>query len=128
MDIGILQGEQTTDLTSCREAILSNEYADYLISYNGDQADVQAYFAGQCLKFIDDYLAVVTVPREDTNLMDVVTQLYYMIPKCYGLMDPTSLEESGIIRVQNQPVLRLRGEGTLIGVIDTGERVIIMSS
>lgn len=37
-----------------------------------------------------------------------------------GLLDTESLEASGIYQVQNQPYLRLRGSGVLIGFVDTG--------
>lgn len=53
---------------------------------------------------------------------------YSSIPKCYGLMNAASLEESGITRLQNIPTLSLKGQGVFIAVIDTGERVIILSS
>ncbi|MBP1737297.1 MAG: peptidase family protein [Oscillospiraceae bacterium] len=37
-----------------------------------------------------------------------------------GLMDRADLEAAGIIQVQQQPYLDLRGRGVLIGIIDTG--------
>ncbi|HHT54435.1 MAG TPA: S8 family peptidase [Clostridiales bacterium] len=37
-----------------------------------------------------------------------------------GLLDRPSLEASGIIQVQEQPFLQLRGQGVLIGFVDTG--------
>ena len=45
---------------------------------------------------------------------------YGAIPKCFGLLDTTSLETSGIIKMQNIPTLSLTGQGVLIAVIDTG--------
>ena len=45
---------------------------------------------------------------------------YTAIPKAFGLMDTTSIESTGALRLQNQPVLTLRGQGVLIGIIDTG--------
>ena len=41
--------------------------------------------------------------------------------------DPGSLIASGITQVQREP-LNLTGRGVIVCVIDTGERVIIMSS
>ncbi len=38
----------------------------------------------------------------------------------YGLLDMESLEASGIYQVQQQPYLNLRGQGVLIGLVDTG--------
>lgn len=45
---------------------------------------------------------------------------YAAIPKCYGLLDSTSLEVSGIIKLQNQPTLSLTGQGVFVAIIDTG--------
>lgn len=38
----------------------------------------------------------------------------------YGLLDREALEASGILQVQEQPFLDLRGNGTLLGFVDTG--------
>lgn len=43
-----------------------------------------------------------------------------MIPFVMGLLDTESLEEAGIIEVQQQPYLDLKGRGVLIGFVDTG--------
>ena len=45
---------------------------------------------------------------------------YNTIPKLFTLLDLESLEASGILAVQNQPVLGLKGQDVLIGFIDTG--------
>lgn len=120
MDTNIGQDNFDLNDVRCRDRILSDDYADYVISYNGDTEFLEEYFQGDCLKILDNYLAIVNLPRQNVDLMSVIIQSYYLIPKCYGLMDTTSLEESGIIKTQNQPVLNLRGRDTLIGVIDTG--------
>ncbi|MBQ8147734.1 MAG: S8 family peptidase [Lachnospiraceae bacterium] len=105
---------------NCKERILSNDYADYIVSNNGDADGLRSFFQGECVKVLDDNLALVNLERLDIDLMTVITQLYYMVPKCYGPMDTTSMEESGILKVQNQPVLSLRGRKILVGIIDTG--------
>lgn len=45
---------------------------------------------------------------------------YYSIPKLYTLLDTSSMEAAGILPVFQQPALNNRGEGVLIGLIDTG--------
>lgn len=45
---------------------------------------------------------------------------YNAIPKCYGLMTTAELEEIGLLRLQRYPQLSLRGQGSLVAVIDTG--------
>lgn len=42
------------------------------------------------------------------------------IPFVLGLLDIASLEGSGILQVQQQPYLDLKGSGVLIGIVDTG--------
>lgn len=41
-------------------------------------------------------------------------------PKALGLLDNTALDLAGIIPVQEQPYLALRGSGVLFGFVDTG--------
>lgn len=41
-------------------------------------------------------------------------------PLILGLLDRANLEAAGIIQVQEQPFLDLRGSGVLIGIVDTG--------
>ncbi len=105
---------------TCRDRITSNDYADYIVSYYENRGQVETYFRNECLRFIDNNLAIVTIDRTDIDMMSVIATLYYMVPKCYGLMDTGSIEESGIYKVQNQPVLNLRGRNVLVGIIDTG--------
>lgn len=114
------QTEFGLERTDCRDRILSDEFGEYIISYDGDASRLRQIFTGECLQILDDNLAIVTINRKDTNLMELISQLYYMLPKCYGLMDTTSMEESGILKTQNQPVLNLKGRNVLVGVIDTG--------
>ena len=49
-----------------------------------------------------------------------IQQGYYSVPKLYGLMDTTSFDASGITATLNQPLLNVRGQGVLIGFLDTG--------
>ena len=120
MDLNLNNNSGNNTRINCKERILSNEYADYVISYNGDIEQLQNYFQGECLRILDNQLALVSISREDVDFMAVVAQVYYMLPKCYALMDTTSMEESGILKVQNQPVLNLKGRKILVGIIDTG--------
>lgn len=43
-----------------------------------------------------------------------------IIPYVMGLLDADSLEQAGILQVQQQPYLDLKGSGVLIGIVDTG--------
>ena len=52
-----------------------------------------------------------------------------IIPHCYGLLSSDQvLESTGVYQARRQSGLNLFGQGVLVGFIDTGERVIILSS
>lgn len=56
----------------------------------------------------------------DSIIAEIGADEVSMFPIVMGLLDLQSLNAAGILRVQNQPYLELRGQGTLIGFIDTG--------
>ncbi|MCI5856465.1 MAG: S8 family peptidase [Agathobacter sp.] len=58
----------------------------------------------------------------DVPPLSIADYAYSAIPKCYGLVNSTSLEASGILRLQRQPILSLLGQGVFVAVIDTGIR------
>ena len=51
---------------------------------------------------------------------DIGSGITTALPLACGLLDRVSLESAGIIQVQNQPFLDLKGRGVLVGIIDTG--------
>jgi len=58
--------------------------------------------------------------RANDLLADIGTASIELFPEALTLLGRSSLEAANIIRVQQQPHLDLRGQGTLIGIIDTG--------
>ena len=50
----------------------------------------------------------------------ITSDEFGMFPVILGLLDRQSLDAAGIMKVQQHPFLNLRGQGTLIGFIDTG--------
>ncbi|MBQ7776215.1 MAG: hypothetical protein IJ379_09865 [Lachnospiraceae bacterium] len=119
----------------CKEKILSDEYADGVVDFPVEglirEGDDVCY-----IKLDDRYYVVYQNRALTPDFLEGAFQYQY-IPKLYGLMqtgvlpnsifDPSSLVNSGIRQLQGQP-LNLRGQGVIIAIIDTGERVIIMSS
>lgn len=73
-----------------------------------------------CKQPVNGKYAIWYYRREDIPLSVIAEFPYSAIPKCYGLLDTTSLEVSGIIKMQNLPTLSLTGQGVFIAVIDTG--------
>lgn len=104
-------------MPDCREQVYSNDYFDFIIPY-GVEAEVPV--SGGCTQRVAEEFDIFFYPRLGLPPLSLGAYTYTAIPKCYGLLDTTALEVSGIIRMQDQPVLSLKGEGVLVGFIDTG--------
>ncbi len=111
-------------------SIISNEYFDYITDYILEDELISPNL-DYCFVEINEQFRINYVNRAQLPELRVSTYYYYGIPNLYGLMqeefDTLNLSAADIYQVQ-QPPLQLTGQGVLIGFIDTGERVIIMSS
>lgn len=117
---------------TCREKIISNEYADLITDYvMADELSVSSP-VDFCFHEIDEGYGVANVNRTMIPPMSISVYGYTAIPAIYGLMQieggiggdifrPENLAETGNIRVQNPP-LSLQGAGVILGFIDTGIR------
>ncbi len=104
---------------NCRDYALSEDYAEFIIEY-GQNLEQLTAIQNTCNAPLNTTHAVVYTPIN--SLPDNLIQIYgYGIyPSCFGLMDTGSLEASGVTRIRNIPGFSLRGEGILVGLIDTG--------
>lgn len=108
-------------MPSCDIHVQSEEFADFIVRYNNaPRESVYEMTGSNCIDFVNNDFAVAYVPLEEVEPISIERQSYGAIPKLYGLMDTTSMEASGITQTFAQPNLNLRGEGILIGIIDTG--------
>ncbi len=103
----------------CRDRILSDNYADFMLKYGQPFEDISTKL-NVCYNMINYdivnvYTPVAEVPKDFIHLYG-----YGTYPSCYGLLDIASIAASGIERARNIPSLNLRGQGVLIGIIDTG--------
>ena len=106
-------------MPSIGEMILSESYADIILpSYTGFLTDYKERGA----QIFNNYYGMVHYPLEEELFQNYYEYgfFYNTIPKLFTLLDLESLEASGILAVQNQPVLGLKGQDVLIGFIDTG--------
>lgn len=115
-------------MPDCAEIILSEEYADFIARYSTSREDVMNQYGEQCPQFVNDRYMSVYAAIDSIAPVNVENQIYSSIPKLYGLMDTTAVAATGAIRLQNQTGFELTGRDVIVGFIDTGERVIIMSS
>jgi subtilisin family serine protease len=105
--------------TEDRERIISEEYADLLINYSGDQ-NILNQFQNATIHIINFFYAMVHVPIAEITDALIVEMGYSVLPSLFGLISQASLEASGIIRLRNIPNFNLRGQGVLVGIIDSG--------
>lgn len=102
-----------------RERIISEDYADLIIEWNGDPSAFDR-FPDTTVQIINAQYAFVHVPVSFIT-QDIVYRMgYSVLPTCFGIISQSSLESSGIFRLRNIPIFNLRGQGVLIGIIDTG--------
>lgn len=103
----------------CLEKILSNDYADYYIRYVN--IDNYTYDEGDaCIIPVDQYYGVIYFNRAQTGAPAYTLSNYSRYPSLYTLLDTSSMISTGVLSAQEQPVLNLRGQGVMIGFIDTG--------
>lgn len=103
----------------CRQYIISDEYADFIVE-NGSPLSRFLAIENTCQTPLTNSHTAVYVPIANIPDNMIQTYGYGVFPSCFGLMDTGSLESSGITKIRNIPVFNLRGNGTLVGIIDTG--------
>jgi len=113
----ILKGELMTPEE--RNRIVSYEYADILVEYNGDMS-VFERFQNATIQIINLAFGVVHVPIIQITGLSILQLGYAAMPTCFGMISEASLNASGITKLRNTPNFDLRGQGVLIGIIDSG--------
>lgn len=106
-------------LTDARR-IISNDYADFITMNYGQLYDRALTLENSVINRIGLNYYGVHINRDEIPSINIQNFPYLSIPKCYGLMNEISLEQSGILTVQNYPGLNLKGKDVLIGFVDTG--------
>lgn len=115
---------------NCYEAVYSEDYADYIVEYNGDRQVLEEIYSNACLLFIDNRYAVLYSPKRN-NYMESFGELAYNIfPKLLAPMDvagtetayntPSILSMINGENLDNESVLGLDGKDVIIGIVDTG--------
>lgn len=101
----------------CEMSIFSNNIYDFIVS--ADEMNIPLV-EPMCIQPINEEYAIWYYDRSNLPPLSLSRYSYTSIPKCFFLMDSTSLDVSGILTIQNQPTLSLKGQGVFIGIIDTG--------
>ena len=115
-----MENSMSMERELCRERILSEDYIDIVTDIADYILDVLDLGDDYCRQNASPSYSVLYIPRSERNRYSIERFGYRSIPNLYSLADTTSVNEIGAIRVRNQPALGLRGQGVLIGFIDTG--------
>lgn len=117
-------------MDDCTSKILSEQYGDFIVNFIGGSDEARDKYGVDCFQRISSYYGSVFVPLMELNSLSRVRPRFGAIPALYGLMEGDiairirdlnrALEESGILRLQNQPVLALKGQGCIMAFIDSG--------
>ncbi len=102
---------------SCSDVILSEQTYDFILRKEERE---ELLLAPECIQEIDEEYSVLYYNSSSLPPISLKEYNYASIPKCFFLMDSTALEVSGIIGMQNQPGLLLKGRGIIVGIVDTG--------
>lgn len=102
-----------------RRRITSNDYVDLIIDWNNDMRVFNRY-PGSVPHIMNERFAIVYLPASQLTQRSVSELGYRVFPACYALESKRSLDASQVTRLRRIPVLNLRGEGVLVGIIDTG--------
>lgn len=104
---------------SCSEKILSEDYADFIVSVQQEE-ELRQRLNTDCIQRADADNTILYTKISDLGSFFNLNLPYNVWPKCFGLMDLEPVQESGVLQIQNQAFLSLRGQGVLMAVIDTG--------
>ena len=110
----------TEEQLRCRDIILSQSYADFVVEYGGNVDVMINTYSPSCYEIINSNFAIIHKPLPENGQLDSDAYGYNMIPVVMGLMDTTSMEQSGILPVHYSPASGFRGNGVMVSIIDTG--------
>ena len=105
---------------NCRELILSEETTEFNVLSFFMTPELMEYLHGVCYQQNNGRYFTIYSPVKELSEAFINRISYGMLPKLYGEMSTTALDISGVTQLANQPVLNLKGQGVLIGVVDSG--------
>lgn len=109
-----------TDRNECKNAILSNEYADFFVEHGALLERIRREVGPFCEQVINYKYSIIHVPISPTSNYVTYNYSNAMFPKVYGLMVASNIEDIGVARLRRLQYLNLLGSGTIIGFVDTG--------
>lgn len=110
-----LSSAQTSGLSPA----VSEEFSDIIFRYPLSPELLLSELTPYAPQIVDTQYSILHAPL--SQQLATMEQIGYPgVPKLFTEVDSVSLERAGILAIQNQPVLSLRGKGVLIGFLDSG--------
>ena len=102
------------------ENLLVEQYAQVIVKYNGD-IEAVAQQEGGIAQIISEKYAAIRIPLEDAEKLLNYSEVEYMeAPKNFVYTLQESIKAACVNQVQNFAPYNLKGEGVLLGIIDSG--------
>ncbi len=112
-----------TQVDPDNSAVYSEEYIDIILEYDSKVKKlIEENENIKICHIIENNFVIIHVKEYFIDYLynELGINSLRLEPFLLGLMESTALDESGITTVQNQPYLSLRGNGVIIGIVDTG--------
>ena len=109
-----------TDPETCRKHILSEDYRDFIGNHVRTSFFDSITKADHCEQDAGFDFRCIYLPKETADPLTLSKFSYNSIPKCYSPISMETLNHTGILPMQNYPTLQLKGNGVLIGFLDSG--------
>ena len=104
----------------CASNITSENYANYILEKNIFTESNLSNIENLCTQSLGPSFIALYTPLSDRRLASIENAPYSIIPKLFGLMDTTAISAVNSDKLSNLSSLGLKGQGTIVGFIDTG--------
>ena len=121
--ISSLAVEEENNLNNLNNIAYSDDYVSMIGQYNNDLKKViEKYDFIKICKVLTGDFVILYIEKNKLPIIEKeeMAKIALQTPFNLGLMDKSALEATGVLAVQNQPFLNLKGAGVLIGIVDTG--------
>ncbi|MHC1685475.1 MAG: S8 family serine peptidase [Clostridiaceae bacterium] len=106
----------------CKQRYLSNDYQELLVEYQGDIDKALSNLGYVCIvgKFLNYAILSVRPDMVEQLLRNTPEIVYDLQTSMFTLNAISPVEAANITTISNNPYLDLKGQGVIVGLIDTG--------
>lgn len=106
---------------NCGEIYTASDTSNYIVEYQGDIVSKYKDSQDACVFILDENYAVISVRNSIAQQVKKVKEIVYIQDRVlYTLNSLSPIEVANIDKFHDNPYLTLTGQGTLVGIVDTG--------